>query len=358
MELYNQSSALQAESLRYYLLPEWAPQSGVMLTWPLAESDWGPWIDEIETVYLTIAREIASREKLLIICHSPYHLAQVEQQLEQQKIDKAPISLYVAPFNDTWIRDYGPMSCLGQNGQVQLLGFVFNGWGGKYDARLDNEIIARLYEQGAFSAVLLKRLELILEGGSIETDGAGNLLTTTRCLLSESRNGNLSQTAMEDQLKHWLGVEQVLWLRHGQLVGDDTDGHIDTLARFCNPHTLCYVACDDPKDEHYPELQAMAEELCIMRTAKGRSYRLVPLPWPSPKFSAEGKRLPASYANFLIINGAVLVPTYRDSADAKALSILQGCFPDRQIVGIDCLPLIQQYGSLHCITMQLPAGVV
>jgi agmatine/peptidylarginine deiminase len=329
-----------------------------MLAWPSVESDWGPWINEIQAVYLNITREIASREKLLIICRNPHHLAQVDNQLKQQRIDSASISLYAAPFNDTWIRDYGPISCLDQNGQIQLLDFVFNGWGGKYDATLDNQVTVRLCEQSAFGAVLLRRSELTLEGGSIEVDGAGNLLTTTSCLLSGTRNANLSQTAMEDQLKRWLSVKQVLWLHHGQLSGDDTDGHIDTLARFCNPYTICYVACDDPEDEHYHELQAMAEELRALHTAKGTAYRLIPLPWPSPKFSDDGKRLPASYANFLIINGAVLVPTYRDPADIEALSILQGCFPDRQVIGIDCLPLIQQYGSLHCITMQLPASTV
>jgi agmatine/peptidylarginine deiminase len=355
MELHSQSLSLPKR--RYRLPPEWAPQSGVMLAWPSAESDWGPWLNEIETVYLSIAHQIARREKLLIICRNPDHLAQVKNQLTQQRIDKASISLHVAPFNDTWVRDYGPLSCLDQEGRAQLLDFVFNGWGGKYDATLDNEVTVGLCEQGAFGAVLLKQLALTLEGGSIEVDGAGNLLTTTSCLLSKTRNDNLSQAAMEEQLKRWLGVEQVLWLHHGQLAGDDTDGHIDTLARFCNPHTICYVACDDPEDEHYLELQAMEKELQTLHTAKGIPYRLIPLPWPNPKFSADGKRLPASYANFLIINGAVLVPTYRDPADTQALSIIQSCFLDRQVIGIDCLPLIQQYGSLHCITMQLPAGV-
>ncbi|ABA58901.1 agmatine deiminase [Nitrosococcus oceani ATCC 19707] len=343
---------------RYTLPPEWASQSGVMLAWPTAESDWGPWLKEIETVYLNIAREIAHREKLLVVCHCPNHLAQVKNQLAQQNINPASLSLHVVPFNDTWVRDYGPLGCLGLEGQLQLLDFVFNGWGGKYEANLDNEVTARLHGQGVFGAVPLKRSQLTLEGGSIEVDGAGSLLTTTRCLLSGTRNRGLGQAAIETQLKQWLGVERILWLRHGQLSGDDTDGHIDTLARFCNPQTICYVACDDPKDEQYLELQTMAEELRLLQTLGGIPYRLVPLPWPAPKVSANGERLPASYANFLIINGAVLAPTYRDSADTQALSILQTCFPDRQVVGIDCLPLIQQYGSLHCITMQLPAGIL
>ncbi|BAW80845.1 agmatine deiminase [Candidatus Nitrosoglobus terrae] len=343
--------------LKHQLPPEWAPQEGVIIAWPSAESDWGSRVNEVETVYLNIAREIACREKLIIVCHSPHQLTEVDQQLKQQQINSTSISLYVAPFNDTWIRDYGPISCLTQNGQIQLLDFVFNGWGKKYNATLDNQVSTQLYEQGAFNTSVLKRSDLILEGGSIEVDGAGSLLTTASCLLSKARNAHFNQVAIENQLKYWLGVEQVLWLYHGQLIGDDTDGHIDTLARFCNPHTICYVACDDPEDEHYLELQAMKAELSTFHT-KGIPYRLVPLPWPCPKFSANGKRLPASYANFLIINGAVLAPTYQDPADTKALSILQECFPDRQVIGIDCLPLIQQYGSLHCITMQLPARTI
>lgn len=358
MKFCSKPPSAAAEQSCQTLLPEWVPQSGVILVWPSAESDWGPWLNEIEAVYLRIAGEIASREKLLVVCRHPDHLARVKNQLARQTINHASISLHLAPFNDTWVRDYGPLSCLDPAGRLQLLDFVFNGWGGKYEATLDNQVTATLHGQGAFGAVPLKQLALTLEGGSIEVDGAGSLLTTTRCLLSATRNGNVERETMEAQLKQWLGVERVLWLHHGQLAGDDTDGHIDTLARFCNPQTICYIACDDPKDEHYAEFQAMAEELRALQTAKGVPYRLVPLPWPRPKFSAEGQRLPASYANFLIINGAVLLPTYRDPADTRALSIVQRCFPERQVVGIDCLPLIQQYGSLHCITMQLPVGVV
>lgn len=341
----------------HLLLPEWAPQSGVMVTWPSAESPWRPWLAEVEAVYLRLAREIARHEKLLIVCHSQAHLMQVQDQLVQQGLNKESLVFHIAPFNDTWIRDYGPLSCRSQDGHCRLLDFVFNGWGGKHPATLDNEVTWQLHQQGAFGTTPLERLEMVLEGGSIEVDGAGSLLTTARCLLSASRNSHLTQTAVEVRLKQWLGVERVLWLHHGQLAGDDTDGHIDTLARFCDPQTICYMSCDDPADEHYLELNALAGELRALRTAAGAPYRLVALPWPRPLFNAQGQRLPASYANFLIINGALLVPTYRDPADAQALSILQDCFQDRRVAGIDCLPLIQQYGSLHCITMQLAAGI-
>lgn len=349
---------MDKEKIHCYLLPEWAPQSGVILTWPSAESDWSPWLSEVETVYLRLAHEIICQEKLLIVCHNPECMLQVQKQLAQQEINPASLFFYRVPFNDTWVRDYGPLNSLDQNGRPRLLDFVFNGWGGKYTATLDNEVTWQLYQQNAFGTTPLQRLAMILEGGSIEVDGAGSLLTTTRCLLSKARNAHLTQKAIETQLKQWLGVERVLWLHHGQLAGDDTDGHIDTLARFCNPQTICYMRCDDPADEHYLELNAMAEELWFFRTAAGNPYRLVALPWPRPHFNSQGQRLPVSYANFLIINGAVLVPTYRDPADAQALSILQDCFLDRRVVGIDCLPLLQQYGSLHCLTMQLAAGII
>lgn len=329
-----------------------------MLTWPSAGSDWSPWLAEVEAVYLRLAHEITLREKLLIVCHNQEQIRRVQSQLAQQGINKTSLSFHIVPFNDTWIRDYGPLSCLNQDGHCRLLDFVFNGWGGKYPATLDNEVTWQLHQQGAFGATPLERVEMVLEGGSIEVDGAGSLLTTTGCLLSATRNSHLTQKTVEAQLKQWLGIERVLWLCHGQLAGDDTDGHIDTLARFCNPKTICYVSCDDPADEHYLELNAMAEELRALRTVAGTPYRLAALPWPRPLFNSQGQRLPASYANFLIINGALLAPTYQDPADAQALSILQDCFPDRRVVGIDCLPLIQQYGSLHCLTMQLAAGII
>jgi len=197
----------------------------------------------------------------------------------------------------------------------------------------------------------------VLEGGSIDSDGQGTLLTTTACLLAPTRNPSLDQAGIESSLAQYLGVQRVLWLRHGRLEGDDTDSHIDMLARFCDPVTLAYSCCDDEADEHFAPLQAMKKELASFRTLAGEPYRLVPLPLPQAIFNAQGRRLPASYANFLIINNAVLVPLYDDHADEIAITNLQRCFPDRQIVGINCLAIIQQYGSLHCLTMQLPQGI-
>ncbi|CAB1276572.1 agmatine deiminase family protein [Candidatus Nitrosacidococcus tergens] len=344
-------------SAKYSLLPEWAFQAGVMLAWPYPQSPWQPYFDSVQTVYINIAREIACREKLLIICNSTAQRAEITCLLVQEKINQKNCFLHVTPFNDTWIRDYGPISCVNREGKIKLLDFTFNGWGKKHKSELDNQVTQCLYQQHTFNQdITYQSLDFVLEGGSIETDGQGSLLTTEHCLLSKARNDSLSKEKITQKLKAWLGVERILWLCHGQLMGDDTDGHIDTLARFCNPETICYVACNDPQDSHFEDLKAMEKELKTLRTFQGKPYQLVPLPWPSPKISKDRQRLPVSYANFLIINQAVLVPTYEDNADEKALKTLQMCFPDQEIIGVNCLPLVQQYGSLHCITMQLPFG--
>ena len=342
---------------RTYLPPEWAPQSGVMLTWPHAQSDWAPILHAVEPVFTAIAAAIARHEMVLIACHDESVRTQVASQLRAAGVPDARVRLHVAPANDTWARDHGPITVLCQS-EPTLLDFEFNGWGGKYACELDNLITRQLHAQGAFGDAPLESVQLILEGGSIEVDGQGTLLTTTRCLLSSTRNPGRTRAQIETQLAALLGITRFLWLDNGYLAGDDTDSHIDTLARLCDASTIAYVACNDPADEHYAELQAMERELQAFRTAAGQPYRLVALPWPRPRFDSEGARMPATYANFLIINDAVLVPTYEDPADRVALERLRDCFPDREVIGIDCLPLIYQHGSLHCVTMQIPAGVL
>ncbi|MFA7386090.1 MAG: agmatine deiminase family protein [Thiohalobacteraceae bacterium] len=336
---------------------EWAPQDGVQLTWPNDRGDWAPYLGQVEPVFVDIAREVASRERLVISCYDELHCQAVADRLRTAGVAMERVQLYVVPSDDTWARDHGPISLYAE-GQPRLLDFVFNGWGGKYSAAQDNEITQRLAAAGAFGALQPEPVDLVLEGGGIESDGEGTLMTTTSCLLAPTRNPQFDQAQLEARLRELLGVERFLWLHNGHLEGDDTDGHIDTLARFCSPDTIAYQGCDDPQDAHYPALAAMAEELRAFRTRGGERYRLVELPWPAPKHDDEGRRLPATYANFLIINGAVLVPTYRDPADAAALEALRGCFPDREIVAVDCSALILQYGSLHCVTMQLPRGVL
>jgi agmatine deiminase len=342
---------------RTYLPPEWAPQSGVLLTWPHAQSDWAPILHKVEPVFSAIAAAIARFETVLIACHDETVRTRVAARLRTAGIPEARLRLFVAPANDSWARDHGPITVLCRD-EATLLDFGFNGWGGKYPHDLDNRITRALHAQVAFGDTPIERVDLILEGGSIEVDGQGTLLTTERCLLSTTRNPQHTRAQIEKELGELLGVTRFLWLKNGTLAGDDTDSHIDTLARLCDPDTIAYVTCDDPADEHHAELKAMEKELAAFRTPRGTPYRLVPLPWPQPKFNADGARLPATYANFLILNGAVLVPTYRDPADAVALERLRRCFPNREVIGIDCLPLIAQHGSLHCVTMQIPAGVL
>jgi agmatine deiminase len=264
------------------------------------------------------------------------------------------IVIVPVPTNDTWARDFGPIT-VHEDGRLLHLDFTFNGWGGKFQADLDNAVNRQLAAAAVLQGRTVSR-PLVLEGGSIESDGRGTLLVTGTCLLNRNRNPELTRAEIEHELAEELGATRILWLHHGHLAGDDTDAHIDTLARLCPDDTIVYVACRDRSDEHYPGLAAMEAELVRLRTSEGSPYRLLPVPLPAPCFDEAGERLPATYANFLVINGAVLVPTYGDPHDAEALSVLAAAFPGREIIGIDCRPAVLQHGSLHCLTMQLPKG--
>jgi agmatine/peptidylarginine deiminase len=334
------------------LLPaEWAPQSAVLLTWPREDGDFAQWFDAVERNFLDLAVAIARFEPIIVgRAHEPERL---RTRLIAAGVRADRVTVVAVPSNDVWARDHGPITVFRDRKPVHL-DFVFNGWGGKFQADQDNLITRRLAERGVWSAPV-ETLDFVLEGGGIEADGAGTLLTTERCLLAPTRNPGFTKAQIEEKLKAWFGSTRVLWLKRGDLLGDDTDGHIDTIARFCDATTIAYQACDDRQDAHYEELQAMAAELAAFRTPFGQPYRLVPLPLPPAIHDDTGRRLPAGYPNFLIINGAVLVPTYGDDAtDADALARLRPCFPGREVIGIDCRALIHQYGSLHCVTMQIP----
>lgn len=343
---------------RSRILPaEWARQSAVLLTWPHEQSDWKPWLDTVEPVFVHIAAEIAKRERVIISALNTPHGEHIHALLRDAGVPDEQVTLQIVPSNDTWVRDHGPITVFEDN-HPKLLDFTFNGWGRKFDARLDNEVTRHLHGLGAFGDTELETLKLVLEGGSIDSDGEGTLLTTSECLLSPERNPQYDCIGYEGLFAKIFGTKRVLWLKHGELLGDDTDGHVDTLARFCDTNTIAYVSCDDPDDPHYESLKKMQAQLKQFRTADGSPYRLVALPLPAARFSEDGEeRLPATHANFLIINGAVLVPVYDDPTDAIALERLADAFPDREIVPVNALPLIRQYGSLHCVTMQLPADV-
>ena len=326
------------------MLAEWEPQSMVQLTWPHKDTDWAPILPEITAVYEEMAREISKREALLVV-------APKDSGLTTSFISHLSSS---CPTNDTWARDHGFITVEDtsdispQPSALTLLDFQFNGWGEKFEAKLDNAINKHLYEQGLVKGNYEDHLDFVLEGGSIESDGKGTIFTTTCCLMAPHRNQPLTQTQIEERLKAYLGAERVVWLNHGSLIGDDTDGHIDTLARICPNDTIVYTG----GDADHPDLALMEEELKALRTLEGKPYRLLKLPLPRPIYD-DGDRLPATYANYLIINGAVLVPTYaQPDLDAEAMRIIGEAFPDREIIGIDCRAVIKQHGSLHCCTMQ------
>ncbi len=361
----------------------------VQLTWPHKDTDWAPILPEITAVYEEMAREISKREALLVV--APEGTPNLPSSISHH-----PSSIIHLPTNDTWARDHGfitvedtsalrpqtsalrhqPSAISPQPSAISphtsdispqpsaltLLDFQFNGWGEKFEAKLDNAINKHLYEQGLVKGNYEDHLDFVLEGGSIESDGKGTIFTTTCCLMAPHRNQPLTQTQIEERLKAYLGAERVVWLNHGSLIGDDTDGHIDTLARICPNDTIVYTG----GDADHPDLALMEEELKALRTLEGKPYRLLKLPLPRPIYDppvAEGiesgdavandDRLPATYANYLIINGAVLVPTYaQPDLDAEAMRIIGEAFPDREIIGIDCRAVIKQHGSLHCCTMQ------
>jgi len=340
---------------------EWEPQSGIMLTWPHQHSDWHDTLFNVEPVFIEISCHICETESVLIVAFDDAHARHISATLNKAKVSLQNISFASIPSNDVWARDHGPISIL-ENNRLLLLDFTFNGWGGKYPATLDNKINSHLFESGTFPRSPLISIDFVLEGGSIESDGNGTILTTTHCLLSQMRNATPQKQVIEQKLKELLGATRILWLTEGMLMGDDTDGHIDTLARFCNANTILYTQCLDEQDVHFESLNKMELELMQMRTADERPYNLVPIPLPPAVFSKQknnqNQRLPATYANFLIINNAVLLPIYNLPTDNDAINIVQQCFPDHRIIPINCLPLIEQHGSLHCVTMQFPAGAL
>ena len=332
---------------------EWYPQSGIQLTWPHRHTDWAYMLEEVEKCFLEIAREIAAREKLLIVTPYPEEV----RQYIAPHVNMDNVGVHTCRTNDTWARDHGGITVF-EDDRATICDFKFNGWGLKFAAQYDNLITSNCYQAGVFNARYRNRLNFALEGGSIESDGEGTLMTTSECLLSPNRNGEWNREEIENYLKTVFGIRQVLWLNHGYLAGDDTDSHVDTLARLAPEHTIVYVRCTDRDDEHYDALTRMEEELRGFRTLDGKPYRLLALPMADAIYEEE-ERLPATYANFLILNEAILYPTYgQPENDRQAAEVLKKAFPNREIVGIDCTALIKQHGSLHCVTMQYPISVL
>lgn len=327
---------------------EWSEQRFVQLTWPHKDTDWNYMLDEVTDCFVEIAKQISLRERLLIVTPDVDSVVKrISPFVTMQNISFAEIN-----SNDTWARDHGGITVF-EKGNPVILDFQFNGWGLKFAADKDNLITKRLFDAGFLFGELKNCRGFVFEGGSIESDGEGTLLTTSECLLSPNRNAQLSKVEIERYLLDKLHAKRVLWLDNGFLEGDDTDSHIDTLARLCPGNTIVYVHCDDKEDVHYEALLKMEQELKNFRTIDGTPYRLLPLPMAAPVYE-DGERLPATYANFLIINGAVLLPVYGSERDGAAVEVLKNAFPNRDVIPVDCNALIRQHGSLHCVTMQYP----
>lgn len=345
-----------SQEKRLYFPAEWEPTEAILMAWPHKDTDWCYMLDDVQKCFLNIAAAIVQHSRLIVV--APDITEPKELISEKVKGDINQVTFVEIPTNDTWARDFGPISLLDVDIPFHppvFLDFKFNGWGLKYASDKDNLVTSRLFEKQIIEGDYVNRLGFVLEGGSIETDGKGTLLTTSRCLLSPNRNGQMSRWEIEDYLKEQLNIKKILWLEHGYLAGDDTDSHTDTLARLAPNDTIVYVGCDNPEDEHFEELHLMEDELKDLRTLSNQPFNLVALPLPDPVFDEEGERLPATYANYLVLNDAVLMPIYGQKAkDLLATRIIKIVFPDHEIIPVDCRPLIRQHGSLHCMTMQIP----
>ena len=325
---------------------EWEKQQCVLMSFPHEETDWAEnGLNDALSPFIRIAQAIAYGQAVYIICKD-------KNKISSMFCSPRNLTFIEIPTNDTWIRDYGYISVV-EDGEKKLLDFTFDGWGGKFEAFLDNSVNSTLQQKGYMGTTPLEKIDFVLEGGSVESDGEGTILTTTQCLCNPNRNGGLSKKEVEVKLKAYLGTNRILWLDHGYLAGDDTDSHIDTLARFVNKETIAYVKSDNKEDEHYDALKKMEMQLKTFSTAEGKPYTLVPLPMTDAIYTQAGDRLPATYANFLICNTALIYPTYGDKHDKIVHEIFKGLFPKKEIIPINCLKLIEQGGSLHCSTMQV-----
>ena len=319
---------------------EWEPQQCVLFSFPRRDGDWGGVLEAASRAMIAAANAVQAVCPVRMVVGDEDHFARYADTFTGDTV--------FLPTDDCWIRDSGPITLL--DPAPTLLDFTFNGWGGKFDARRDNALPAglhrHLYAKAAFAEV-----PVVLEGGSIESDGRGTILTTSRCLLSDGRNGYATKEEVEAMLRQELGARRVLWLDHGELLGDDTDAHVDTVARFLDPDTIAYVGPPPEDDPQYADFAAMQRQLHDL----GTDYRLLELPWTGTVSSrVDGHRLPASYANFLISNGTLFLPTYGTAADAEAVALLRS-ESNYRVVPVDCLPFVEQHGALHCLTMQIPA---
>jgi agmatine deiminase len=336
-----------------YTMPaEWAAHRATWLSWPHNRETWPTQLARVQEAWVRMIVELARHEQVNLLVNDAGSENEVAARLQAAGAAMENISLLRISTVDVWMRDYGPTFVTRNAKENPLAGndWVFNGWGGKYQAYEQDDSVAR--EIAARLGIPLFAHPVVLEGGSIEVNGAGLCLTTTQCLLNTNRNPAMSQGEVEQFLKDTLGAQQVIWLGDG-IAGDDTDGHIDDIARFVNPATVACVREANARDKNYAPLEENYERLLAARDMSGAKLEIVSLPCPAP-LGYEGARLPASYANFYIANELVLAPVFGDPADARALGILQDLFPGRRVVGLPCADVVAGLGAIHCVTQQEP----
>jgi agmatine deiminase len=344
------------KQLGYRMPAEWEPHEATWLSWPKDPLTWPNRVPQAQEVFARMIEALTPQEKVHLLVDDGEMEDEVRKKLSSKKVNEKNLFLHPIKTVDSWIRDYGPNFLVGATGRSPTLAYncwTFNAWGEKYDTLMkDNGIPKRI-----FHLLNLPLFEpgIVLEGGSIDVNGQGCVLTTEQCLLNKNRNPQLFKNEIEEYLKNFLNVSKVLWLGEG-IVGDDTDGHIDDITRFVSEDTVVTAIEEDPSDDNYQPLQDNLERLKLMKDPKGNPFNIFTLPMPGPVLDDEGERLPASYANFYIANGVVLAPLYRHENDGKALEILKGLFPDRKVTGIECNDLIFGMGAIHCVTQQQPKG--
>lgn len=332
---------------------EWEVDGAILVAWPHDETDWNYMRAEVVDCYIRMIEAFAKDSRVIVVAPNIE-----EPRTRLAAIPEERIKIVELPTNDTWTRDYGPLAVESSNGIIGC-DFKFNGWGLKFAADKDNLVTSGLYRQGVLRGLYMNCLSFVLEGGAVETDGNGTLLTTSRCLLSPNRNGANSREQIEEFLSQTLGFTVFHWLEHGSLAGDDTDSHVDTLARFAPDNTILYTSCRNADDVNYDDLAEMEKEILSLVSPEGTHYKTLPLVIPDPIFDEDNRQLPATYANYLVTPRSVFMPTYgQPHFDEMAHQTLVQAFPGRQIVDIDCRALIKQHGSLHCATMQIPSEII
>lgn len=337
-------------ALGYCMPPEWQRHAATWLAWPKDPLTWPGRVAAVQEVFLKMIAALAPHETVCLLVDGEAADRQVRSRIASIP-GSANVICHRIETVDSWIRDYGPNFILGRNGELAYNDWIFNAWGNRYEElKQDNSIPARLE-----ALLRVPRFEpgIVLEGGSIDVDGAGVCLTTEQCLLHPNRNPHLSRNEIEESLKDFLGVQKIIWLGDG-IAGDDTDGHVDDLARFVSPDTIVCALEEDTLDLNYRPLQENFKRIARATNMDGKPYNVVSLPMPAPVQSDTG-RLPASYANFYLANDVVLVPTFNHELDGRVLEILRKLFPARAVIGIDCRDLIWGMGAIHCVTQQQPA---